>query len=147
MPQIQQVLLQAAELNRSITRLDRLQRQEESLRNELSTASRTAEAKVERFRARAQLTDRENREAVRLLMADIPVTIHCPYCENEIKEKHLDHIVPVVRGGRPLRGNLVWVCVACNLRKRDLTLLEFADRFDLDYMAIVRRLQSLGKRP
>jgi hypothetical protein len=49
----------------------------------------------------------------------------CPYCNRKIEVGHVDHIVPVVKGGRNNRSNLVWVCAECNLRKNDHSLLWF----------------------
>ncbi len=42
-------------------------------------------------------------------------------------EPHIDHIVPVSRGGTHELSNLRWVCAAVNLAKRDLLDEEFLD--------------------
>ena len=46
----------------------------------------------------------------------------CHYCgtRNAPGELTLDHVVPLVRGGRSSRGNCVPACKECNTRKRDL---------------------------
>ncbi len=49
----------------------------------------------------------------------------CPYCNECIIRGHVDHIVPVSRGGLNDRSNLVWACQRCNVQKKDKTLLEF----------------------
>ena len=50
----------------------------------------------------------------------------CHYCGRKFKpeELTLDHIVPVARGGRSTRGNLVVCCRACNRTKSCLTPAE-----------------------
>ncbi len=50
----------------------------------------------------------------------------CHYCGQQFEEKELtlDHIVPVARGGRSTRGNLVVCCRACNQAKKYLTPAE-----------------------
>jgi 5-methylcytosine-specific restriction endonuclease McrA len=49
----------------------------------------------------------------------------CPYCNRPIIKGHIDHIVPVSRGGTNARDNLVWVCATCNLLKFTNRLLDF----------------------
>jgi 5-methylcytosine-specific restriction endonuclease McrA len=51
----------------------------------------------------------------------------CHYCRAQIpaKELTLDHIVPLVRGGRTSKGNCVPACKECNTRKRDLLPTEW----------------------
>ena len=50
----------------------------------------------------------------------------CHYCLKKFppEELTLDHIVPVARGGRSTRGNLVVCCRACNQAKKFLTPAE-----------------------
>ena len=50
----------------------------------------------------------------------------CHYCHGHfpIEELTLDHLVPVVRGGKSTRGNLVVCCRSCNQAKRCLTPAE-----------------------
>ncbi len=50
----------------------------------------------------------------------------CHYCRKKFppEELTLDHIVPVARGGRSTRGNLVVCCRACNQAKKFLTPAE-----------------------
>lgn len=49
----------------------------------------------------------------------------CPYCWDKIISGHVDHIVPVSRGGTNQRNNLAWVCAECNAQKGDKSLVEF----------------------
>ena len=53
----------------------------------------------------------------------------CYYCGAEVapKELTLDHLVPLVRGGRTTRGNCVPACKECNNRKKDLLPVEWED--------------------
>ncbi len=50
----------------------------------------------------------------------------CYYCHSVFKPEDLtlDHLVPVARGGRSTRGNLVVCCRACNQAKKFLTPAE-----------------------
>jgi len=50
----------------------------------------------------------------------------CHYCGKKFpaSELTLDHIVPVARGGRSTRGNLVVCCLECNRTKSCLTPAE-----------------------
>jgi 5-methylcytosine-specific restriction endonuclease McrA len=56
----------------------------------------------------------------------------CHYCGNKVAPGDLtmDHIVPLVRGGRSTRGNCVPACKACNTRKRDLLPIEWQEYLD-----------------
>jgi len=53
----------------------------------------------------------------------------CYYCEQAVPaaELTLDHILPLVRGGRSTKGNCVPACKTCNTRKRDLLPTEWDD--------------------
>ena len=50
----------------------------------------------------------------------------CYYCGEKFErdELTLDHIVPVARGGRSTRGNMVVCCRSCNQDKKFLTPAE-----------------------
>lgn len=50
----------------------------------------------------------------------------CHYCGGHFppEELTMDHIVPVVRGGRSTRGNVVTCCKECNNAKKYLTPAE-----------------------
>lgn len=52
----------------------------------------------------------------------------CAYCGNAFAPKDLtmDHVVPVARGGRSTKGNVVAACKACNNRKKLATPAELA---------------------
>ena len=44
----------------------------------------------------------------------------CHYCGRQVGAKALtmDHLVPIVRGGRSSKGNLVPACKDCNAKKK-----------------------------
>jgi len=53
----------------------------------------------------------------------------CHYCRAEVapRDLTLDHIVPLVRGGRSSRGNCVPACKECNSRKQSLLPIEWEE--------------------
>ncbi len=52
----------------------------------------------------------------------------CGYCGRPTPPGDLtmDHIVPVSRGGRSTKGNVVPACKSCNTRKKELLPMEWA---------------------
>lgn len=55
----------------------------------------------------------------------------CHYCGAVVQASELtmDHVVPLSRGGRSVRSNLVPACKACNTRKKELMPLEWEKWF------------------
>ena len=53
----------------------------------------------------------------------------CYYCGQVTppRELTMDHIVPVARGGRSTKGNLVTACKQCNNKKKQLLPMEWED--------------------
>lgn len=53
----------------------------------------------------------------------------CYYCNRNTPSDSLtmDHIVPVARGGRSTKGNLVTACKACNINKKQLLPMEWEE--------------------
>jgi len=52
---------------------------------------------------------------------------HCWWCGNPCRDKyHVDHLIPLVKGGHNGPGNLVISCPTCNTRKKDKLPSEFA---------------------
>lgn len=47
----------------------------------------------------------------------------CDYCNGDLDQlgKHLDHILPLNRGGKHTLNNVHWICPRCNLSKNDKT--------------------------
>lgn len=54
----------------------------------------------------------------------------CYYCENRFSKEELtmDHIIPVARGGKSTKGNVVVACKVCNTEKKHLTPAEMRMR-------------------
>jgi 5-methylcytosine-specific restriction endonuclease McrA len=50
----------------------------------------------------------------------------CAYCGKQVpsRELSMDHVVPIARGGRSTRGNVVAACKECNNRKKLMTPAE-----------------------
>ena len=53
----------------------------------------------------------------------------CYYCRRRVPKGTLgmDHVVPLGRGGRSIRGNVVPACKDCNSRKQSLLPVEWQD--------------------
>ena len=53
----------------------------------------------------------------------------CYYCGEQFdpKELTLDHVVPLVRGGKSTKGNCVAACKECNSKKKDLLPSEWEE--------------------
>jgi 5-methylcytosine-specific restriction endonuclease McrA len=53
----------------------------------------------------------------------------CYYCRRQVGPRALtmDHLVPLGRGGRSARGNVVPACKDCNNRKKSLLPVEWQD--------------------
>lgn len=137
-----------------------------SRREELERTIRSAEEQISKFKRiadrqkgvlrryekrrveRALLARATNssREAARSLKANSPYDHECPYCGYALGDNpHLDHIYPVRLGGLSHSKNLVHVCAACNLRKKDMTLNQFIEALSLDRRMVFERLRALGK--
>ena len=53
----------------------------------------------------------------------------CHYCHRPVGRLHLtmDHVVPLSRGGRSNKGNIVPACKECNNKKKQLLPLEWEE--------------------
>ncbi len=53
----------------------------------------------------------------------------CYYCQQAVpfKELTMDHLVPLTRGGRSIKDNLVPSCKACNIQKKNMLPLEWEE--------------------
>lgn len=51
----------------------------------------------------------------------------CYYCHRQVGRAHLtmDHVVPISRGGRSNKGNIVPACKECNTKKKYLVPVEW----------------------
>jgi len=56
----------------------------------------------------------------------------CHYCGRKFAHADLtmDHLIPLARGGKSTKGNLVPACKDCNIRKKTLLPLEWQDYLD-----------------
>ena len=56
----------------------------------------------------------------------------CYYCGRSVPPKALtmDHIVPMSRGGRSTKGNVVTACKACNNKKKYMLPIEWQEYLD-----------------
>lgn len=52
----------------------------------------------------------------------------CAYCHTVPGEWHVDHVIPLTRGGQHSIGNLAWACGRCNRSKRSSTVTEWLMR-------------------
>jgi hypothetical protein len=57
------------------------------------------------------------------------------------EEMTLDHIVPLIRGGRSVRGNVVTACKTCNSRKKYLLPLEW-DEYRQSLSSVVSKREE-----
>ncbi|HWP58938.1 MAG TPA: HNH endonuclease [Candidatus Acidoferrales bacterium] len=53
----------------------------------------------------------------------------CHYCGRKFppRELTMDHIVPLVRGGKSTKGNVVPACKACNHKKKHALLMDWEE--------------------
>ena len=53
----------------------------------------------------------------------------CYYCQMKVDKDNLtmDHIVPLSRGGKSKKGNIVPACKDCNNKKKSLLPIEWAE--------------------
>lgn len=51
----------------------------------------------------------------------------CHYCQAEVTptELTMDHVVPLARGGKSTKGNLVTACKECNTKKKQMLPMEW----------------------
>ncbi|MGH7831775.1 MAG: HNH endonuclease [Candidatus Binatia bacterium] len=51
----------------------------------------------------------------------------CHYCSGKFpaRELTMDHIVPIIRGGKSTKGNVVPACKECNAKKKYRLLMEW----------------------
>jgi len=56
----------------------------------------------------------------------------CHYCGGRFKPSELtmDHIIPIIRGGRSVKENLVPACKDCNSKKKHMLPMEWQEYLD-----------------
>ena len=52
----------------------------------------------------------------------------CIYCHADLRKvkRHLDHVIPLSRGGSNDKSNLQWLCQSCNVKKSNKDPIDFA---------------------
>lgn len=85
----------------------------------LTPSSLASHAARERIRRKYKTveTDPDIRQVYEL--AQSGKKIHCYYCRAVTRcgHRHVDHVIPLSRGGQHVRTNLVIACISCNLKK------------------------------
>jgi len=63
----------------------------------------------------------------------------CYYCGQQVSPRELtmDHIVPIARGGKSTKGNVVCACKTCNTQKKHLLPMEWED-----YLRFIKTISS-----
>jgi 5-methylcytosine-specific restriction endonuclease McrA len=64
----------------------------------------------------------------------------CYYCGREfpVQELTMDHIVPIIRGGKSTKGNMVTACKECNNKKKHMLPIEWGE-----YLHALRKEEDL----
>ncbi len=72
----------------------------------------------------------------------------CHYCRGRFhpRELTMDHVVPICRGGRSTRGNVVPCCQACNTRKKQMLPVEWQQYLDSLRSAGASELERVRSR-
>lgn len=90
------------------------------------------------------LLQTQNRRALKFTTSDNSINIDnvqlikekqfskCTYCKQELLEFHLDHIMPLSRGGKHTIDNIQLLCPSCNLRKSNKTHEEYVLTLNLN---------------
>jgi len=57
----------------------------------------------------------------------------CHFCRKKIASKELtmEHVVPIIRGGKSTKGNLVPACKECNSKKKYMLPLEWEEYLEM----------------
>ena len=109
------------------------------------------EEEMDAIKARAAVNEREVRSQTEKYKKDFAKQKQlldiCPYCGTLLtaSRSHLDHIIPVSKGGRAYPANLVFVCSDCNQKKSNTTLAKFILEQNLNLTVIYSRLKKLKK--
>jgi 5-methylcytosine-specific restriction endonuclease McrA len=67
-------------------------------------------------------------EAIRIGQTDKRGRVRCWWCRNPMSEWHIDHRIPLARGGSNYPNNLCLACPRCNMSKQGKTPQEWAGR-------------------
>ena len=72
----------------------------------------------------------DSKEAIKMLRQS---ATHCFYCKCELEQMHIDHFIPLARGGSHSANNLVASCPTCNLKKKDKDPYLFMEEMGVQY--------------
>ena len=94
---------------------------------------RTVEKRVDNARTSARKVGSASELTMKQLRDLMSWSSSCIYCGAElddmaVQDIHLDHIVPLVRGGDSMIGNLTICCKKCSLSKGDRPAVVFMDQ-------------------
>lgn len=84
-------------------------------RNKLKTRSYTAKRRSLSLENNFQISESDLQKLI---------SQPCFYCQTE-PSNSIDHIIPLIRGGRHAIGNLIGACRPCNSSKQSKTIMEF----------------------
>lgn len=89
--------------------------------------------RITRAKRLAMVGDHSERDIRRMLCRQ---GWRCACCESDLRTCgfHVDHIIPVARGGSNFVGNLQLLCPTCNLRKWALLPIEFRMRMRMEVL-------------
>jgi 5-methylcytosine-specific restriction endonuclease McrA len=85
----------------------------------------------QKVRAYKANTRSNRKKGIGKLPSDITVKLYtlqhgrCAYCPTKLTRYHLDHIVPIARGGLNIETNVQLLCQKCNQSKSDRDPIEF----------------------
>ncbi|GEM_PF-3529178 len=123
-------------------RADRAKRESDAESSRVAK-ERMRQSKMEELRAAAAQNSKKARQVASTTRKRLEKHGTCPYCAQTIVGGgHADHIYPLSKGGRSVRTNMVVVCAACNVNKRDLTLREFIKAQGLGRDEVEQRLDG-----
>lgn len=97
---------------------------------------READARRRAVEMGARTGDRRAYAAFVKWAREAPV-VRCYWCHKPTKRtsRHLDHIVPLARGGADAVENLCVSCASCNIRKNAKLPIEFAGQAEIHFLA------------
>lgn len=98
------------------------------IEQELATSKRWAQNNRDKSRAYRAKNSAKRKKAKAFHVTNKDITkilnLKCFYCQ-EAPSEHVDHIIPLTRGGNHSVGNLIGSCARCNIRKSNKTIMEY----------------------